>query len=778
MKLSDIMLDGFQEEKSKPINIKLLILKYLKYWYLFVAGVVLCLGAAVYKMYYATPQYYISSTLLIKADNNGSDFSQNAVYADLENYQTSSVVENEIEILQSASIMHRVLSELQLYNAYFIEEGFSRRREIYGREVPIGVVIHDYDSMGYSKDNMVTVHLVDQDGFEIEDINEVRTYYKYGQRIKNFFGEFSIEQKSPLTADTLKTIFIAFNHLNGLAAAYSGAIEVEVANKLASVLRVSLLDPIPQKGKDIINKLIEVYNKEAVFVKNQIAANTIQFIDEQLEDITKELYEIEAKAENYKQTNRITDVSAATNSYLTNTSSYQSQISANAIKIDVLTSIEDYLVKQQDNYQMVPSSLTIDDPTFLNLLNKFNELQRERERMLRTTQPSNPLVLNLNEQLESLKRSLLENLRQIKNGLEITTRNLQSSTSDISSQAQKVPEIERQLVELNRQQAIKEEHYLYLTKKREESALSLAATTVSNSRVIDPASSSNGPVKPNKKLVYAFAFMMGLGLPFGFIFLKDMLNTKVMEKSDIESHTRVPILGEISHHNTDEILAISEKIKTPVAEQFRLLRTNLQFASINKENKVILVTSSRSGEGKTFFSLNLGVSLSMTDKKVVILEFDLRKPALLKKLKIKNDIGLSDYLSSDKFSVNDLLKKTPAAPGITLIGCGDIPPNPAELMMGRRMKSLFDELKERFDVVLIDSAPVGQVADAFALAPFIDQTLYVVRYNYTTKDQIDFIDDIGRNNKLKNPMIVLNDAKLLMGYGYGYGYEYAEAKRS
>ncbi len=569
---------------------------------------------------------------------------------------------------------------------------------------------------------------------------------------------------------------MAFNHLDALAGAYSGAIEVEVANKMASVLKISLLDPVPQKGQDIINKLIEVYSKEAVFVKNQIAENTIKFIDEQLDIITAELYEIEARAENYKQANQITNVSAATNSYLNNTSSYQSQISSNTIKIDVLKSIEEYLVQQQDNYQMVPSSLTIDDPTFLNLLNKFNELQRERERMLRATQPNNPLVLNINEQLDDLKRSLLENLRQIKNGLEITNRNLQLSNTDISSKAQKVPEIERQLVELNRQQAIKEEHYLYLTKKREESALSLAATTVSNARVIDPATSSNGPVKPNKKLIYAFAFMLGLGIPFGFIFLKDMLNTKVMEKRDIEEHTGVPILGEISHHNNEDILAISEKVKTPVAEQFRLLRTNLQFASVNQPNKVILVTSSRSGEGKTFFSLNLGVSLSMTDKKVVILEFDLRKPALLKKLKMKNDIGLSDYLSSDKYSVDDLLRTTPLAPGITLIGCGDIPPNPAELMLSRRMNDLIDELKSRFDVILIDSAPVGQVADAFALAPFIDQTLYVVRYNYTTKDQIDFIDDIGRKKKLNNPMIVLNDAKMVMGYGYGYGYEYADAK--
>src|SRR5690606_20747018 len=426
------MLDGFQEEKSKPLNIKLMILKYLRYWYLFVIGVALCLGVAIYKMYYATPQYYISSTLLIRADDKGSDFTQNAVYADLENYQTTSVVENEIEILQSASIMRRVLAELDLYNAYFIEEGFSRKREIYGREVPIDVVIHEYDSTGYSKENTIKVNLIDEEGFEIEDANEKKIYYKYGQKIRNFFGEFSIEKNHPFTEDTPKTIFVAFNHLDALAGAYSGAIEVEVANKMASVLKISLLDPVPQKGQDIINKLIEVYSKEAVFVKNQIAENTIKFIDEQLEVITADLNKIEAQAENYKQTNEITDVSAATHNYLSNTSSYQSQIAANAIKIDVLKNIEEYLVQQENNYQMVPSSLYIDDPTFLNLLNKFNELQRERERMLRTTQPSNPLILNMNEQMETLKRSLLENLKQIKNGLEITTRNLESNSSNIS----------------------------------------------------------------------------------------------------------------------------------------------------------------------------------------------------------------------------------------------------------------------------------------------------------------------------------------------------------
>lgn len=774
MKLSDIMLDGFQQEKSKPINIKLIIFKYLKYWYLFLLGIILCVGFSVYLMYYATPLYHISGTLLIKADNSGSEFSQNAVYSDLENYQSASSIENEIEILQSASIMRRVVSELQLHNSYFIEEKFSRRKEIYGNNVPIDVVIHYYDSTGYSEFNSIKIHLTDQEAFEIEHPDESRTQHKFGEEIENFYGTFSVESNGTITPETPRTIIVEFNHLNGLAAAYSGSLSVEVANKLASVVSISLLDAVPQKGVEIINKLIEVYNEEAVFAKNQIAANTISFIDEQLKDITAELTEIETTAENYKRQNEITDVSAAANRYIANSSNYESQLSTNAIQIDMLESIEEYLVRPQNEYQMVPSSLNIEDPTFLSLINDFNELQRERERMLRTTQPNNPLVLNLNEQLENLKRSLLENLRQIKSGLQITNRNLMSSSTQVESKASRVPQIERQLLDINRQQGIKQEHYLYLIKKREESALSLAATTVSNSRVIDPATPSNGPVKPNKKLAYIFAFMMGLALPFAFIFVKDMMNDKIMDINDIEKITMVPILGEISHNSGDEILAISQKVKTPVAEQFRLIRSNLQFATANQDNRVILITSSRSGEGKTFFGLNLGVSLSMTEKKVVILEFDLRKPALLKKLRMKNDIGLSDYLSNNKYTVDDIIRPSSAAPDVSIIGCGDIPSNPAELMMSRKVGKLIDELKERFDTIIIDTAPVGQVADAFALAPYIDLTLYVVRYNYTKRDQVDFIDDIGRNKKLSHPMIVLNDAKLVMGYGYGY--EYSDAK--
>ncbi|MDX5436551.1 MAG: capsular biosynthesis protein, partial [Pontibacter sp.] len=393
---------------------------------------------------------------------------------------------------------------------------------------------------------------------------------------------------------------------------------VAPVNKEASVLTISLTDAVPEKGVTIINKLIEVYNKEAVEDKNQIAANTIQFIDERLTYLTEELSTVEKDVEAYKRQNELTDVSSEAKMYLERASEYNRQLSELEIQIDVLNSIETYLKNQKNQFELVPSTLSIQDATLLNLIGKFNELQLERQRLLRTTQPSNPIVLNVNEQLANLRVNILENLGNIKNSLTITRNNLRANSSQFESRIQKVPAIERELLEINRQQGIKEGLYLYLLQKREESALSLAAT-VSNSRVIDSAVAGDLPVKPKKQLIYLLAFLVGLGVPFAFIYVRDMLDDKVKEIKDIESVTATPVLGEIAHNYSGETLVVTKESRGPVSELFRLIRANLQFATVGKENRVILVTSSMSGEGKTFFSINLAASLVLTGKKVVVI---------------------------------------------------------------------------------------------------------------------------------------------------------------
>jgi capsular exopolysaccharide synthesis family protein len=340
-----------------------------------------------------------------------------------------------------------------------------------------------------------------------------------------------------------------------------------------------------------------------------------------------------------------------------------------------------------------------------------------------------------------------------------------------------VPAMERELLEINRQQGVKEGLYLYLLQKREESALSLAAT-VSNFRVIDPPSVIY-PIFPNQPFIYLIAILVGLAMPFTLLYIRNMLNDKVTEIKDIERGTRTPVLGGIARNKTKQFLVVSKDASSPIVEMLRLIRTNLQFATIGRENKVILVTSSMSGEGKSFFSINLAASLVLTGKKVLLLCLDLRKPALLRAVNMSEGPGVTNYLISDRVSIDDIVRPSSVLPNLFVVGSGPVLASPTELMMGPRMAELFAALRASFDHIIIDSAPVGLVADAFTLAPFIDSTIYVIRSNYTPKDRIGIIDKIYRENKLRCPMIVLNDTSTGKNhkYSYGYGYGYNEKKR-
>jgi capsular exopolysaccharide synthesis family protein len=524
-----------------------------------------------------------------------------------------------------------------------------------------------------------------------------------------------------------------------------------------------------------MQKLIELYNQEAENEKNTIARNTITFIDEQLLGLTEELNNIEQEGERYKLNNSITDVSAEAQLYLNDATINRQQLSEYSIQIEVLESIESYLNNQGSEYEMVPSTLSIQDPTLTGLIANFNQLQRERERMLRTTQPNNPIVLNINQQLTSYRSSIIENLRNIKTGLNISRDNLQATSNRSQSRASQVPTMERELLDIGRQQGIKQDNYLYLTQKREEAILTLAAGTTSNSKIIDPPTPSDSPVSPKKLLIYAFGLIMGLAFPLGLIFIKDLWQEKIQLKADVERITSTQILGEISRNKESEgVIAISKNKRTLIAEQFRFIRSNLAFNTSKKPNKVIMVTSGVSGEGKTFFSINLGISLGLVDKKVVILEFDLRKPAMLSALGMKAQIGITDYLGSDKYILDDLIHPVSSTGNLSVIGCGNIPENPAELMMGEKLIQLLEELSNRFDHVIIDTAPIGLVSDSFILSELADVTIFMVRYNYSTKAQVKTIEDIRKHKKFKMPLVVLNDAKLEMTYGYSatYGKNY------
>lgn len=779
----------YQFENAEAIDFKATFLKYLRYWYWLLASVVFCIGLAFLYLSYATPQYKIGGTILIKEDKKGPDMSGQAMFSNMDLFGSSKNIDNEIVVLKSKTLMQRVLRELSLQTSYY-ERGFLRENEIYGDSIPVQVVMGHDISLASDITAVVNILIKDNNSFELKDIeigeeeiNEKKTY-KFGEKIRKPYGVFTVVANPTAPAfEKGKSIKIKFHNIKELADDYiNGLLGIEPVNKNASVIRISLISPIKEKGRDIVNKLIEVYEKEAVEDKNLIASNTVQFIDERLRYLTVELSEVEKDVEQYKMKNELTNISSegALTKFLEQASDYNKELADFETQIEVLQSIESYLQRQGNQFELVPNTLNIEEPTLISLVAKFNELQLERQRMLRTTQPNNPLVLNLKEQLAQLRTNILESLRNIRNGLIITRNNLQQTSIGFQSRIQQVPSIERELMEISRQQGIKEGLYLYLLQKREESSLSLAATVATNSRVIDPAISEEKPVNPKKKVVFIVALLVGLCFPVALIWIKDLLNDKVQEIKDVGQATNTPILGEIYHNKTEETLVATTMNKSPIAELFRLIRTNLQFATLGKQNKVIMVTSSMSGDGKTFISINLAATLALTGKKVVIVGFDLRKPRLMQDLSLPTmGMGVSNYLITENLTVDDIIIPSNDSANLHVIGSGPIPPNPGELMLSSRISNLIEELKGKYDYVVIDSSPVGQISDSYTLAPYIDSTIYVVRYGYTFKSQLNIVDDIYKNKKLNYPMIVLNgkEENTYGGYGYGYGYE-KEKKKS
>ncbi len=757
------------------IDVKELVSKYLKFWPWFLGSLVISIGCAYAYLYFTTPQYRINSTLLLKNGDESNQGGAKSSLGEIDLFNTSQKIDDEIEVLKSQSLMQRVFSELSLFVTYYHTKGL-KTFELYGKDIPIRVSVDKLHSSAFL--DPITIQRKTSTTFELKEESGEASTHKYGEEISKSYGIFTVIAAPVEGSEVRKNepIIVKFHDVNRLANEYNEKLKVETVNKKASVIRISLIESIPQKGTDIINKLLEVYGKEALEDRRLVANTTIQFIDNRLKFLTSELTDVEKDVEQYKRKNEVTDVTSDADQYLTQARDYNRQLSELGIQIEVLESIEQYINKQPGKYELVPSTLTIQDPTLIQLITKFNDLQLERERMLRTTLPNNPLVRDLNEQLSSLQLNILENLHNIKNGLVITRKSLQSSSGRFRSQIQKVPSIERELLEINRQQGTKGNLYLYLLQKREESALALEIT-VSKSRMLDPATPEDYPVSPNKKLIYLLALLIGLGLPFSIIYIKDALNDKILSKKDIYHGTSTPILGEISLNSTGTKLVVTQESGTAIAELFRLVRSNLQFATAGKENRVVMVTSSTSGEGKTFFCINLAASLTLIGKKVVLLELDLRKPSLLKQLELPHGIGISDYLvSGGQVSIEDVIKPFNAVPGLYIASCGSIPPNPAELMMSQNLEHFVNELKGSFDYVIIDTAPIGKVADAFSLSSLIDSTIYVVRYNYTAKGQLELIEDIYKNKKLKHPMIVINGAKEGAKHAYGYGYSYGYSK--
>ncbi|WP_128547764.1 GumC family protein [Larkinella soli] len=749
----------YRVHEVKNASAQAVLMRHLSHWPWFLLSIGAALiGASIYTLY-QQPVYKVQASLLIKDDKKG--LSEESVLKELSIFTPKKVVENEIEILRSRTLMTDIVSQLGIDVQYFGETPWGMR-EIY-KQAPVRLVVERPKAALYETELKLS--------FTKNGIVQINEHpYPINQSVDSPYGRIRVFARHPLKNDT-KPMLIRVYPRSLAVTGYLDRLKVEPTSKASTVLQISLEDPVPEKGEAIINQLIMAYNKAAVVDKNRVAYATLHFIENRLRLISGELAAAEKRVESYKAAQGITDLGTQAQSFLLRVQQNDAQLNQTDIQLGILRDVENYVNSKIEARTVTPATLGLNDPILLGLLTRLTELEAQHDEISRTTSIRNPLLQTLESQIKAARTSISENLSSMKQMLSGTRQHLVSANLELESTIRTLPHKERALVDITRQQYIKNNLYTYLLEKREETALSYAST-VSDSRIVDPASSGDEPVKPVKRMIYLLFGVFGLLFPVGIMSVYDLMNDRVNRRSEVESATSVPILGEVMHSKNRQALVVQTPSRSVISEQIRALRTNLQFLrSHPRDSQVVLFTSSISGEGKSFISLNLGASLALVNQTTVILEMDLRKPKLHSLLGIKNAAGLSNYLIGEA-GLEDVLQPVPGFPNYWIITSGPLPPNPTELMSTPRLSALFEELRQRFAFTIVDSSPIGLVTDAQLIAPFADSTLYVVRHDMTPKVHLRMLDSLNKDQRFPRLGIILNDVQTTQAGYYNYNNNY------
>lgn len=762
--MEDIQKSG----KSELWNMSFrdLFYKYVRFLPLFVLSVALTLFAAYVYLRYTVPLYKVGGSMIIKTEQPGSgrgaDFDAQFINDKAQNIQS------EIEILRSKPLMARVVDSLHLQFSYY-SIGKIKTVNIY-RSRPFTVnVVNVVDS---SRAFALKIKFLENNQFRV---NTDKTIYRFGDQIKNNNGTFTVTgYPNTPAAGEFKVIW---SSTSSAAAAYAGALSIAPKTPGTGILSISMITYNSQLGADIINALMNEYALYTIEQKREESNKTLSFINERLSVTGSQLDSVQQSVINYRNRHNLIDGAAQTSMYLNNVADFDKTIIEQRTQLTKAETVESYLSDSKNNDNKVPTTLWIDEPEFASLVGEYNKVQVERQLLVNSgAGKDNPLLIEKNQAVEKGRERVLESLRTTKKLLNNLISDARSKNISSQDQLRVMPEILKELAKIEETENSFRELKKYLEQEREKTAIKIASATA-NSTPTERAVPTSVPVKPNRKAIQILAFLLGIGLPAAFIFISEILNDKVGTRFDIEKITSTPILGEIGHSYSNSTLVVNKATRSMVAEQFRIIRSNLQYVLGKADKSTILVTSSFSGEGKSYVSTNMGAVLALAGKKTIILEFDIRKPKILSGLNLPKGPGITNFLVG-KANLPDLIKPVPDHENLFVLGCGPIPPNPAELLLDPKMDEMFAWLQQNFDVVLVDTAPVGMVSDAMTLAKYAQCTLYLVRQGHTFKKQIALIDEFYVGQKLPKISIIINDVKIKPGYGYygygryGYGYGY------
>ncbi len=750
-------------EKSGKLGPKEFIFKYLRYlpWIMVSAGIFLVMGYL--KIRYTVPIYHVQSSLLIKNDNGGGGGGDNK-FSELFLNQGSVNLNNEIEILRSSPVLERVVRNLGLQRSYSVKG--SIRSTMQYKENPIQLIITKLadSSFGF--------------GFKATVINDNQFLLDEGKTPVSFGETFRVgENVCVLAKNGLPGIrpfprifLLTWEPSLDAAEELQGELKITQASDATTILSLSYEGLDTHLGMDILNNLMAVYDSLIVEDKSRIANITLRFIDDRLNNLKDELGGVQGNLKDFMVNNQAYDIDQQSKSYLENLSVDAKEKASQELKGNVMDWLLEYIQNGKNKYNTVPVILGIEEPVLGPLIAEYNKVQLERDANIKTTGPGNSIIVSLDSGIEKLRANIYQALLNVKQAYLLQGKSLEEQQNTLESRIKTLPGKSMQMLDISRRQKILEGLYSLLLQKRLETSIS-SASTISNSKVIEPALGSEIPIIPDKKKTYTMYLLLGLAIPIGFIALIEVLRDKVRNRADIEKYTQAPILGEIGHSSNAQTLVVTKNNRHFISEQFRIIRTNLQYVIAQTERPVIMVTSSFSGEGKSFVSTNVAAVMALAGKKTVIMEFDIRKPKIVSGLDLKRKMGITNYIIG-KASFDELLVKVEGVDNLYVIPCGPIPPNPAEILLDPMLDKLMNEVRRYFDVVIMDTAPIGLVSDAMNLGHYADCTLYIVRQRHTFRKQLMMVQDLYMQRKLPKMALLLNDVVAEGGYygGYGYGY--------
>ena len=764
---------------SKQLNdkeeLKNQLEKYINNKKWFLISILCCLLMAFIYLRYATDSYKIAATIKIANNNKDQNILSEANQVNdygLFSRETNSV-NDEIEVLKSRTLIKNVVEDLNLNVQYFLK-GKIKSKEIFNNP-PVTVNFFTHDSIIKNVDTLFTFHVNSESKFTFMETSKE---LNFGDKVSTTFGDIIIiPHFEHEDMEVGKDVTVKVSPIDKVTDYYNKAIKIKSAGEESSIINLWLEDPETDKGVAIIDKLIDEYNKQIIENKEKVVKATSDFINNRLQVVSTELSRVDLTAETIKKDNRLTDLTSQSSIYLQSERDIESQQIATSTQLQMIDYMDNYLQENSSNGDMIPANMSFEDNSINEITQKHNDLVIQRNRILKNSSEINPVVVNLDEQINSLKQSLNASLNNIKSSNQIRLDALNREDSRISGKIYSAPKKERQFRDLKRQQDIKESLYLYLLEKREESAISHGVSSP-NAIIVDKAFASVAPIWPLKSVILFGAMLLGFIIPLIVIYLDSVFDTKVRTKEDITNNLSIPFLGDIPKSKTKNSL-INKVDYSPKAEAFRLVRTNIDFMLSNipkDEGKVIFVTSTTSQEGKSHTSINLSKSLSFSDKKVLLIETDIRVPKANKYLKLDSKIGITNYLVDKKVSLTSAITKVDDY--LDVLTSGTIPPNPAELLMSDKMAELFETVKKYYDYIVVDTAAVGLVTDTLTISKYADMVVYVVRANYLDKRQLNVAETMYNEKRLPKMSILLNSVKSKKGYGYGYGNSPGKKKKS